>query len=519
MSLLKKILIGLAALLIIATIANYGLSYWISRKLPNIIQSNKDMPYNISYTDLDISLLKGNITVLNASLSPKDSTAQLKSGAYGQIEKIRIEHFSLWALLKNNKIRVDNIIIDKPEIILYPEENKYNVKGDLVKPFKNTVFTETVEVNRGKFTLLDTTDNTKLKASNINMLFRNIKIDSTTIDDNVPVKYSSYSLKCDSLFYQTGKQYNITTQELNISDTAITVNNFKLTPEQTRMEFAQSIPKEKDQYRIEVNKIHIPDLLWGFVNDTLYVRTSLVDLTKVNAVIYRPKMAPDDLSVKKLYSQMLREIKFDLKTDTIKLNDSYVEYQEQQSYDKPAAKVMFSNFNATIKNIYSPINKTETPQTTLDVNCLFMKSSPLSVHWTFDITDETDAFTIQGKLQNVKSSAIDPVAKPLMNITTTGDIQEIYFTFNGNRNSSNGDFAIRYDDLKVKLYKKDGKDKNKLMSAVGNLLVKNDSEGNLKETEVSVERVKNKSVFNFLWRFLYEGLKKTLIPKIISGGN
>src|SRR5690606_19407114 len=152
---------------------------WISRKLPNIIQSNKDMPYNISYTDLDISLLKGNITVLNASLSPKDSTAQLKSGAYGQIEKIRIEHFSLWALLKNNKIKVDNIIIDKPEVILYPKENKYNVKGDLVKPFKNTISTKAIEVNKGEFTLLDTTDNTKLKATNISMLFRNIKIDST----------------------------------------------------------------------------------------------------------------------------------------------------------------------------------------------------------------------------------------------------------------------------------------------------------------------------------------------------
>ena len=79
-----------------------------------------------------------------------------------------------------------------------------------------------------------------------------------------------------------------------------------------------------------------------------------------------------------------------------------------------------------------------------------------------------------------------------MNVTTNGDLEEIYFTFNGNRDVSNGAFAIRYEDLKVELYKKDGKKKNKLMSAVGNLLAKNDTKGELKEVEVSTARAKDK---------------------------
>ena len=103
-----------------------------------------------------------------------------------------------------------------------------------------------------------------------------------------------------------------------------------------------------------------------------------------------------------------------------------------------------------------------------------------------------------------------------MNLTTQGDLEQIYFTFNGNRETSNGAFAIRYENLKVKLYKKDGKKENKLMSTVGNLLAKNDSNGDLKQADVSVDRVKSKSVFNFLWHFLQEGLKKTLLPKILS---
>ena len=180
-------------------------------------------------------------------------------------------------------------------------------------------------------------------------------------------------------------------------------------------------------------------------------------------------------------------------------------------------KVSFSNFNADVSNIYSPVNKTEFPITTLNVNALFMKSAPLSINWTFNITDVSDSFTIKGRIRDIKSKIIDPVSKPLMNVTTNGDLEEIYFTFNGNRDVSNGAFAIRYEDLKVELYKKDGKKKNKLMSAVGNLLAKNDTKGELKEVEVSTARAKDKSVFNFLWKFLFEGLKKTILPKIISG--
>lgn len=518
MSLLKKILIGLASLITLLIIANFALSYWITQKLPSIIQSEKDFPYDISYEDLDIDLLGGNFTILNASLAPKNKPQDTlaKSGAFGTIEKIRVRQFNLWALLKNNRIKVNRIIIDNPDIILYSKEEKYTVEEDIVQPFKNTIFTEFIELNNGSFIMLDSLEKTKLKAKSINLEFKNIKIDSSTVEDNVPVKYSSYRFKCDSLFYQAGSQYHLTAAKINTTDTSLVIDNFKMVPELSRVQFARTISKEKDQYRISVENITTSGSSWGYFKDTLYVHVPKAILNKVNAVIYRPKMAADDLTTKKLYSQMLRELKFDLRVDSLKLKDSYVEYQEQLTYSREAAKVSFSNFNADVSNIYSPVNKSKFPVTTLKVNALFMKSAPLNIHWTFNVTDLSDSFTIKGRLQNIKSEIIDPVSKPLMNITINGDLEEIYFTFNGNRDISNGAFAIRYEDLKVEMYKKDGKKKNKLMSAVGNLLAKNDSKGELKEVHVSTERIKDKSVFNFLWKFLFEGLKKTILPKILS---
>ena len=95
-------------------------------------------------------------------------------------------------------------------------------------------------------------------------------------------------------------------------------------------------------------------------------------------------------------------------------------------------------------------------------------------------------------------------------------MKKFKFTINGNREFATGTFAINYDNMKVAVYKKDGKEKNKFMTAVGNLIVKNDSNDELKERPVRVERLKDKSVFNFLWRCLQEGLKQTLLPKAVT---
>lgn len=516
MSLLKKILYILLGFIVLIIVVNYGLSYWISKKLPTAIQSEKDFPYNISYEDLDISLLSGSFTLHNIYVAPKDSTSvDLQKGAFGKIETIEVKNFNLWSLLRDDRIKVKKVILTKPEVTLFHREKKYNTEEDL-SPLKNSITTESLEIREGNFKMLDSLQNFMVKAANINFELNNIRIDSATVEENVPVRYRDYKLACDSLFYQIDNNYHITANNLKTSDTTLSVKNFNLVPELSRVAFAKSLPKEKDQFRVTIPAIEIQKADWGFVNDTLFVHAPEVVLNKVSAVIYRPKMPADDLSIKKLYSQSLRELDFDLKIDKLLLKDSYIQYEEQQEYGREAAEINFSEFYATVNNVYSPVNKKEIPLTTIDVKCLFMKSAPLNVQWSFDIADVSDSFTLNGHLQNLQSKLLNPMSGPLMNINSDGDIAEVIFNFNGNRETSNGTFSIKYNDLKVEVLKSHGKDKNKFMSFVGNLVAKNDTKGGLKKVDVSVDREKSKSVFNFLWRFIQQGLKETILPGILT---
>jgi hypothetical protein len=516
MKILKRILITLGCLLVLLVIANFGAAWYISKKLPSIIKEQKDFPYNLSYKDLDVNLLTGSFNMDEAHIVPKDTASAAKNGIYAEVKSIDVSGLKLWQLFKHNRIIVSDVTLKEPEVVFYDGKKKYNVAEDVEKPFKQVVQTGSLHIKNGVFKMMDSVQNTVVRGTNINFDLYKIKVDSNTVDDNIPVRYRDYNLSCDSLFYNAGKYYNITLNKITFTDSTLAINTFRMLPKQTRKQFSNMLPKELDQFNIEAGKISIPKADWGFVKDTFYLHAPEVSLEKVFANIYRSKEPADDPVRKKLYSELLRSIKFDLKVDKVLFKNSTIVYEEQLNFSKPAAKVTFSKFYATIANVYSPINKGKLPNTTIDVKCMFMKSAPLSVSWAFNSLDTSDSFTISGRLQNIRSEEVNPITKPLMNAETSGVINDVKFSLKGNSNTATGTFAINYDDLKVDLYKKDGKKKNKMVSALGNLVVKNDSDGELKQVNVAVDRSKDKSVFNFLWKFVMDGLKQTILPKILT---
>lgn len=128
------------------------------------------------------------------------------------------------------------------------------------------------------------------------------------------------------------------------------------------------------------------------------------------------------------------------------------------------------------------------------------------------VLDKKDSFHIQGVISNFNIAAMGQFSKPYMNASFTGNFNKYRFDFYGNDNISKGNASLDYDDLKVKLYKKEKPEKEaKLKSAIANLLVKNDSKDKAKTADIEIERIQEKSFYNFLWRSIAESLKKILI--------
>ncbi|QYJ68637.1 hypothetical protein [Flavobacterium litorale] len=513
MRVLKKVVFILICIVSFLLILNFGLSYWVTKKLPSVIESQKNITYNISYNDIDIQLVSGNFTVHNVYFAPKGTTkATMNSGAFCKIEKIDVEHFNLWALLWDDRIEVESIIIDTPEIVLYKNKKQRSEQDNFIAQFENTIVTEKIKLKQGRFRMVDSLENILAKANNINFEVNNTRLDSTSASRKIPISYGNYSISCDSVFYKVSPHYAVSATNINNNKNSFSVSNFKLIPQQNRKQFNKMIPAERDQFTLTAKKIKIPKNNWGYTNDTLFVHVPKISIAGMDATIYRGKMVKDNLKTKKLYSEMLRELDFDLKVDTLLLKKTRLAYEEQLSYNKAPGKVLFSDFDAAIYNIYSPVGKNEIPDTKIDVQCLFMDDAPLHVNWVFNTLNASDAFTIQGKLQNLNLKNINSISKSLMNTRVSGNIKALDFTINGNKQKATGRFAINYNNLQLDVLQENSADKNEFLSFVGNLVVKEDSNSNTTATDVTVERANNKSVFNFLWLFLKQGLKNTMLP-------
>ncbi|MDP2159280.1 MAG: hypothetical protein Q8K02_02260, partial [Flavobacterium sp.] len=212
------------------------------------------------------------------------------------------------------------------------------------------------------------------------------------------------------------------------------------------------------------------------------------------------------------YNKLLRELPFKLKVDELAIRSSILEYEEEKTFEKGAGLLRFNQFNMVVTDINSGFKVEKLDDVKIKVDCQFMNVSPLKVDWRFNVLDKSDGFTIKGTILNFPAEQLEPFTKPYMNVDVEGKLNEVFFNFSGNDLKSSGSFAIKYNDLKVTVYKKNSrKEKNKFLTAVGNLFVKKDSGEKLKEVEVEVDRIPEKSFYNFLWRNIGEGLKKTLL--------
>lgn len=514
----RKFLIAGLIFIGLAVMATIGVNWWIRYQLPRMISEKNQSPYAITYKELHYSLVDGYIKANGITILPKSATPQqkIKSGIYATVESLEVKNFKIWSVLFGDRIRARSITLVSPEIVLYKQTEKVHpkqIRNSVVAPFEKVISVSDVYLYGGEAKIIYTkTKKAILNVADINLQLQGITVDDQTLAQKIPFRFEKYSFKCDSLYYRPDEFYHLTTQKISATQTGLTIKDFKMTPEYSRREFVRKIPKEKDLFVVSAAKVDVKNLDWGFQKEALFVHVGSVNLDRVSADIYRNKLPEDDLRKKHLYNKLLRELDFDLKVDTLKVRNSLLAYEEEKSFDKGSGKLIFSHFNLTARNVCSGFQKKKLPDLKIKIDCKFMDAAPMQVDWRLNVMDKSDGFRIKGTILNVDSEKVNAFSKPYINATTEGKLNKVMFNFTGNDQRSQGEFALQYDDFKLTVYQKNNRErKNKFLTSIGNLFVKNDSKGQVKGAKVEVERIPEKSFYNFFWRNIVEGLLKIFI--------
>lgn len=515
----KKLLIGILIFLGIVVLASVGIDFWIEYKLPKMLAEKNKSPYAITYKNLDYSLVAGYIKARDIIIVPKAAAKadSVKSGIYATARSVEVRNFKIWSILFGDRIHARSITLIQPEIVLYKKTdravNPKNIRESVVAPFEKVISVSDIYLYNGDAKIIYTkTNKALLNVANINVQLEDITVNDQTLKRKIPFVFGKYTVKCDSLYYRPNAFYHFTTKQITVTKTDLKISDFNMIPEYTRREFVRKIEKEKDLFVISAKDIHVKNLDWGFRSEVLFVNASSVNLNKISADIYRNRQPEDDLTKKYLYNKLLRDLDFNMKIDTLKIRNSLLAYEEEKSFDKGSGKLIFSKFNLTARNICSGFQQQKLPNLDIAIDCQFMSVAPMHVDWTLNVMDKSDGFRIRGKIVDVPSEKINAFSRPYINATTEGQLQEVYFDFKGNDKRSHGTFGLKYDNFKFVVYQKDDRrKKHKFLTAIGNLFVRNDSKERVKSTEVELERIPEKSFYNFFWRNIAEGLLKIFI--------
>lgn len=516
MTLTKKIIIGIVSFLVLLLLVNFGLNFWLTNRLPKVIKENNETPYHISYDKLTIDLLPANIYITDIIVSPKikPKNSTHKIGVYAKTKSITITNFSIWHFLFNDIIKSQSITIEKPNVTLYKKDkNTRNLRKEVLEPFEKIIMVSNIYLQKGRLVIISTHDNeTILSTQNISTTIEGIVINDAILGRPIPFFYDKYIIDCDSLYYKPNDFYTIKAHEIRTTNHALQVKNLEYLPEYSRAEFVKKLSKEKDIYTIKATSLDINSMDWGFKDDVFFFNAKSVVLDNVNANIYRNKIPEDNLTKKSLYNALLRKIKFSMRVDTLLIRHSKLVYEEEINFEKGPAKLTFDQFDLNATHIQSGFGLKKVTDVDIKINCRFMKDSPLKVHWTFNVLDKKDGFTIKGNIRNFDIKSMYQFTKPYINASFEGVFDSYTFNIIGNDKSAYGDASLKHKDLDVTFYKKDNPEKEaKLKSAVAKLILKKDSDGKSKKVKVELERIQEKSFYNFLWRSIAESFKKILI--------
>lgn len=423
--------------------------------------------------------------------------------------------------IKSKKVSFDDLVFDKtklnlknaqfidPEFVIQNRDQKIIKAKDVKKKGIDLNFAN-IDIKNGKLSMLKSNGEKSLSLAKFEANIKEFLMDEETSKNKLPFKFKDYKITGNTFFYDSGKYYNMTLSSLNVTPQSVDLKYFKLIPKMSRAEFVRTIPMEDDQFNISANRILLSGIDWTFEKELdLHLKSAKLD--NVDANIFRSKIPKDNPKEKLLYSKVLRNIKFPLIVDNLNLVNSKLVYEEDKPDNNGPGKVFFTNFNLNVKNLNSNKKKGANTKVPIVINCKFMGVSPMKVNWNFDTSDLRDNFTIGGYINDLPANDINPFIKPYMNITATGTITSLNYNFKGNNDIMNGKFSIAHKDLKVSLLDKETKKKKKFLSGVANLLVKKDSQKFPESVDIYVERNKERSFFNFYWKGIEDGLKKTLL--------
>lgn len=499
------LLLLLATAIVLQTMAREWVVDYLDRKIPDHL--------TLEYNKLSVNLLKGSVRFDTISLQLAGRSSDT---VYARVNLNRIDFrdFSYLKLLRRETIGFKEIRIVSPNIVYFPGKMKPRPDSSatgVVNLLKNIEIGETI-VEEGSFLMWDREENdTLLSIPRFSFNLQTGQTDPGLISKRIPLTYGSYSFTAAEIYMDLGLHEELKVDSVSAASDGISANGLTLLSKYEKHKQVERAERERDHVTFSLPELKTAAVDFGFQFNRFYLKTPLVELIAPHLELYRDKSLPDDPRKKNMYSQMLRELPFDLSIDSLRVENGFLQYEEREPGNQVAGQIHFDSLDAGINRLGNTYP--DSLKTIVNTEALFMGSSPMTLAYIFHPSDSTESFLARGSLSGFHDPSVNDFLKPNARVMVEGSIDQMYYTISGDDYVSTGDMKMKYRNFKLTVLKKDKGGVNKLLTILGNIFIndggRTDDDG-FRYGKIYTERDLNRSFFNYLWKNIQDGMLKTM---------
>ena len=289
-------------------------------------------------------------------------------------------------------------------------------------------------------------------------------------------------------------------------------------------------PYPKEDYR-EVNDFHTDWIIAKIgrirLDDFDYKRliqyrewsASKITVDSATVDIYRDKTLPEPPFVyKPLPATALRKLRGSVNVDTLFLTGSSIRYVERTENAPEPGEIVFANLNARCFHLTNDSARlAENPFFEIHATTRVFEKADLEADMQFDMGSAREAFKLEADVGAFDAEVLNAMVSGVLPARITeGDIRGMRILMRADEDRMTGELEFDYGDMKFDLLPYENEEwKSGMATTAGKLIIRKDNlpeRNNHRVGELSFDRRKDRSIFNYWWN----GLKSGIVDVMMS---
>jgi len=478
------------------------------------IEKNSGGVYSIKYDIVNLSLFRRSIRFKNLSVTPDTGVigSRKKTVLKITLPALTMEGISIPDLVFGTTISVDTVAVKGGDVRIFTRDRKTPQKK--IKPLK-PIFIKKLDIAGTSFKLLGQKE--ILGISRASLRFSNLEIHPPYIRFD-----TGESVLNDFTFSFPGNFYTLRAKRLNLSrsKSMVSIDSLELIPRYKKYRFSRIKGYRTNRVAMKITNITFNQIDFNEFFKRRRFLCKSVEVKNPGMELFRDKRVPihPRPKMKKYPLQLLKELKFKLKIDNIKIADGTLDYTVRGEKTKRAGKIYFSDIRAKVENVsnYPEFQESKTGLT-LAVSAKVMGRSTLKANLMIPVNTKKEPapFTFSGTLGQMDMRVFNPMLESNASLRIeSGIVDKLYFSANADGSEAVGEMKFAYKNLRISLLKKNIEQKErKILSFLANTVINstNPRPGkSLRVGRIYFKREKPVSFLNYIWKSLLSGIKSSI---------